>query len=45
MRLVFQNVRRMWPPGSIGGENRLTKAADALKLAFEMRWSALAPRV
>ena len=45
MRLVFENVRRMWPHGSIGGDNRLTKAADSLKTAFEERWNALAPRV
>lgn len=45
MRLVFENVRRLWPHGSIGSDNRLTKAADMLKNAFEARWNALAPRV
>lgn len=45
MNLVFANVRRVWPMGSVGGDNRLTKAADALKMAFDTRWRALAPRL
>lgn len=43
MNLVFSNVRRMWPMGSVGSENRLTKAADTLKMAFDLRWRELAP--
>ena len=45
MNLVFSNVRRLWPPGSLGGENRLTQAADSLKMAFDARWKDLAPRL
>lgn len=45
MNLVFSNVRRVWPMGNPGSDNRLTKAADSLKLAFDTRWRALAPHL
>lgn len=45
INLVFSNVRRLWPPGSLGGDNRLTRAADSLKMAFDERWRDLAPRL
>lgn len=45
MNLVFSNVRRVWPMGSVGSDNALTKAADSLKMVFDERWRALAPRL
>lgn len=45
MNLVFANVRRVWPMGAVGSDNRLTKAADSLKMAFDLRWRALAPHL
>lgn len=43
MNLVFSNVRRAWPAGAVGSDNRLTKAADSQKVAFDDRWRGLAP--
>lgn len=45
INLVFSNVRRLWPLGGLGEDNRLTRAADSLKMTFDERWRDLAPRL